>query len=100
MGWKSAKEESTGRAVREEALLSLLMTLGCWNTDIPEEDYSIVPFVNDYVGAQDAIVEKVETDFSCPDGEPAIFYAVYDRALQGSDTLAPMVLVLGKEPFF
>jgi len=72
-------------------VLITLLSLGCWKTDLEVVDTTLVPFQNDYTNTSSAVVETVETGLSCPDGEPARFYAVYDPGEPGPQ---PVVIVL------
>ena len=67
------------------------MILGCWKTDLEPVDTTYVPFQNDYTNTTTAVVETVVTGLSCPDGEPARFYAVYDP---DEPSPQPVVIVL------
>ena len=68
-----------------------LLTLACWKTDLEAVDTTYVPFQNDYTNTTTAVVETVVTGLSCPDGEPARFYAVYDPEEPADQ---PVVIVL------
>ncbi len=55
----------------------LLLLTACWVQ--PEAiPFELVAFENDHSSAQGAVVDTFEYDLSCPDGEPARFYTVYD----------------------
>ena len=71
------------------ALLSSL--LGCWYADLPEADYDIVPYDSPYLRGGAPVIEKVATGLECPDGEPAVFYAVYSEADPGPSPVAVLL---------
>jgi len=55
----------------------LLLLTACWvqPEDIP---FELVAFENEHTRAEGAVVDTFEYGLSCPDGEPARFYTVYD----------------------
>ena len=57
----------------------LLLALGCWKTPTPV-DLSVVPFENELASSTTGMVQTLETDLACPDGENAKLYIVWDEA--------------------
>ncbi len=76
-------------------LLALLLA-GCWSTDLPISDYTLIPLDNEYVRGGSPVVEKVTTGLSCPDDEPAVFYAAYNEELEGP---APVAVLMHSSTF-
>jgi hypothetical protein len=61
-------------------LLLLLLATGCWKLDDPTISTTVVPFDNDHVVTETALVTTVTPDppLDCPNGEPATFFIVHD----------------------
>jgi len=73
----------------------LLFALACWKTPDPV-DFEFVPFDNDSANATTGVVQTIETDLECPDGEPAKLYVVYDEEWTEP---APVAVVLHSSAF-
>ncbi len=63
-------------------MLFLSLTTACW-MQVEPIPFELVAFENDHAAAEGAVVETVEYDLACPDGEPARFYMVYDPSWTG-----------------
>lgn len=73
----------------------LLLALGCWKTPEPV-DFAVVPFQSDVAGTTTGLVETLETDLTCPDGEAAKIYVVWDEAWEEQK---PVAVVLHSSSF-
>ncbi len=70
--------------MKSSALLSLLcLCSGCWKLDDPAISYQEIPLDNQHVTSEDIVVRTFEPSpaLTCPNDEPATFYAVYDSAI-------------------
>lgn len=72
----------------------LILLAGCWKTDVAV-DTTIIPFTNATTNTS-GWVERVETQLSCPDGNPASFYVVYPQTQSGPQ---PAAVVLHSAAF-
>lgn len=61
----------------------VVLAAGCWKTDDLAISYDVVPLENQHVSSPDLVVQAFEPapPLECPDGEPAVFYAVYDETI-------------------
>ncbi|HJN73648.1 MAG TPA: hypothetical protein QGF58_06905 [Myxococcota bacterium] len=73
----------------------LLLSLACWKTPDPI-DFTVVPFDNDLSGTTTGVVETIETDLDCPDGEGAKIYVVWDETWEEQ---RPVAIVLHSSAF-
>jgi hypothetical protein len=78
-------------------MLSLLLAVACFTPDAPELDVDTIPFENQWVKADDAVLRPLTIDgLLCPDGEPATVFAVYRTGLTEA---APVVVVFHSGAF-
>jgi len=76
-------------------LLTLLLS-GCWSTDLSTTDFRVVPYENPDLFSDEVVIEKVTTGLECPDGEEAVFYAVYN---EGATEPGPVAVLLHSSSF-
>jgi len=59
-------------------------------------DTRLIPFDNNFVTVDDAVIQSFETSLLCPDDSPATFHMVYSRS---NETPAPVVILLHSGAF-
>ena len=52
---------------------------GCFKLpqDLADPNTEVIPFDNDFVTVDDAVIQRFDLTLKCPDGEPASFHLVY-----------------------
>ena len=71
---------------------------GCFKLpqDLADPNTEVIPFDNEFVTVDDAVIQRFDLTLKCPDGEPASFHLVYRS---GSDEPAPAVILLHSGAF-
>jgi len=75
-----------------------LLLCGCFKLpqDLADPNTEVIPFDNEFVTVDDAVVQRFELTLKCPDGEPAAFHLVYR---ENSEAPAPAVILLHSGAF-
>jgi hypothetical protein len=75
-----------------------LLLAGCFNlpNEASEIDTTILPFNNEYVTEDGVVIQAMETELLCPDGENSSFHVVYKP---GTTTPAPVAIVMHSGAF-
>jgi hypothetical protein len=78
-------------------LLPLLLS-GCFklSDQMTELNTTLIPFDNDFVTVDDAVIQSFETQLTCPDDTPATFHLVYRK---DATEPAPIVILLHSGAF-
>ncbi|MCB9764404.1 MAG: hypothetical protein H6739_31815 [Alphaproteobacteria bacterium] len=76
-------------------LAAVTLLAGCWN--FPDGgELDTVAFDNAIVNTQTGVIETIETNLECPDGEKARLYVVYDQSITAA---APVAIVFHSSTF-
>lgn len=60
-------------------LVPWLLVAGCWKLESTSFDTEHIPFTPEVGAPEGWVVDELEMDLRCPDGEPATFYLVYPQ---------------------
>jgi hypothetical protein len=75
-----------------------LLICGCFKLpeDLSQVDTRLIPFDNNFVNVDDAVIQSFETTMLCPDESPATFHMVYRTS---TTEPAPVVILLHSGAF-